>query len=181
MWIIAQAPPVPVGAKLTTALLMVALVVVLLVARRGEPLPWFAVAHAVAASIGLVLLLEVFLRDSHGSLFHDRGVIAAIVGASSAALFLWLDRPGPPRRRVSRFVPLVALVGGPLVGLLCCTPFVLLGHVSPLDLSNTLGVFIMVGALAGMIGACIVGVAVSAESPQSATILKGIDPPAGNE
>lgn len=176
MWIIAQAPPVSVSAKLTTALLVVALVVVLLVARRSEPLPWFAVAHAVAASIGLVLLLEVFLRDSDGSLFHDRGVIAAIVGASSAALFLWLDRPGPPRRRVSRFVPLVALVG-----LLCCTPFILLGHVSPLDLSNTLGVFIMVGALAGMIGACIVGVAVSAESPQSATISKGIDPPAGNE
>lgn len=160
MWIYATAPPVPLGGKLFVALLVLTLVGVLLWRLRGGPFSGVSIAVAVVASAVAVFVLELTLSRYCGGGLHNRGVLAAIVGALCGVGFLRPVRKklnAAQRPRTLRLC-MMALVGGPLLGVILATLTILLSRVSPLDRGYTLGVFIKIGALAGLIGAGLIAV-----------------------
>jgi hypothetical protein len=107
----------------------------------------------------VVIALEAALPSSYGGGFHDRGVLAAVVGALSA-IFLRPIRQLSEHRRNSRTLRLSALAfaAGPLIGLLLATLTILLADVPRVDRLYTFGVFTLIGTLAGAIGASVVAV-----------------------
>ena len=159
MSILAMTPPAPLGFKLFVTVLMLALAAVLVRVIRGGSFTRTSIILAIAASMTVVIALEAALPSSYGGGFHDRGVLAAVVGALSAIL-LRPVRPSSQQRRHARTLCLSALafVSGPLIGVLLATLAVLFFDVPPMDRGYTFGVLTLVGTLAGAIGASVVTV-----------------------
>jgi len=110
---------------------------------------------AVAATICFLVLvgLECVLPSKYGSGLHDRGLIAALLGALAGGLFLRGSTPTKTGWRRHLQLSVVALVVGPLLGLTLAILDIWLGDVAPMDRGYTFGVFITIGTVAGMIGA----------------------------
>ena len=89
MCVFALAPPMPLGGKLFVGLLMLALVGVLHWKIRGRPFMEVSIVGAVAATVLAVFVLEAALPSTYFNSLHDRGVLAALVGAVCAIVLLW--------------------------------------------------------------------------------------------
>lgn len=160
MSILAMAPPVSIGGKILVALLLLGLVGILSRAIRGASFTGRSIRLSIGVTVGVLVVLEALLPSSFGGGFHDRGVLAAIVGAcSGAGLFRPAGRGGHARTSSTRSLAAIAFITGPLMGLVLASLTVLLTDVSPLDRGYTFGVFTMIGLLAGLIGAVVVGIA----------------------
>lgn len=147
------APPIPFAGKVAVALVMALLFGYL--ARRmvgGRPTAG-RVAVALVCGFGVLVLLEAALPDRWIG-FHDLGIVAALVGAMCGSLAM-----RAAGRRPDRVTPfcVAMLVGGPAVALAL---WAALTYDGAPDLPG-LGVFFIIGAIAGVIGAlavCAMGI-----------------------
>ncbi|MGM0488509.1 MAG: hypothetical protein ACQESR_17325 [Planctomycetota bacterium] len=159
MSVLAMAPPVPLGGKLFVALLMLGLGAVLFRAVRG-PFTGQSFALAVLVSVVTIVALEILLPSRHGPGLHDRGVLAAVVGALSSGVFLRPASRKTGEQQGSREwrLPILALVSGPLLGLFLALLVVLFADVPPVDRGFTFAVCGWMGMIAGLISAVLVAV-----------------------
>ena len=146
MLILAMAPPESLSFKLFVALLMLGLVGIFLRARRGSSFSGRSVWLSIAVATSVVLMLEALLPGSYGDGLHDRGLLAAIVGAISAASLLRAaEQGGQKGPSSSKNLAVIALITGPLTGLALATLTVLLTDVPPMDRGHTVWVFTVIG------------------------------------
>ncbi len=103
-----MAPSVPFEWKLVVAFIMLGLVGLLLHAGGRSRITVRSMGLAVATCVGVLGALECILRAGYGVGPHDRGVVAAIVGALSGGLYL-RSRAAPSEAKSSRLIlPVIA-------------------------------------------------------------------------
>jgi hypothetical protein len=156
--LLAMAPPMPLAGKLVVAAVMLMLVGLSICFRRRAPFSFWSFVLALTVALVGVVALELALPGGYDSLFHGRGILAAIVGALCAAAFL-----RTPSQHVAEARPVptgklfaAGLILGPLLGLALGLLVVLFGEISPLDRAGKIVTCMLAGLIAGLIGAGIV-------------------------
>lgn len=161
MLIVAMAPPLPLGSKLFLALLMLGVIGLLRRVRSGRPFTGQSIVLAIAVTAGAVVLLEGLLPRQDMGGFHELGLLAAFVGAFAAARLLrYADDTGEAKTSNRQHLAAITFVTGPLIGLVLALLTLLFTNVLPLDRVDTIGSFVAIGVVAGLLGAGLVTFAI---------------------